>query len=151
MNKEDKLKQFLKKVESCKLTAYLDTANIATIAYGTTRYPNGTHVQEGDTCTQQQADAWLDYHLVIHVYPIINRLVNSDEPNGIWIALCSLIYNVGHFGSSIIEALINHDLNALAAAFRLYNKQTINGKLVVCQGLVNRREKEIELFLPKGK
>lgn len=151
MTKEEKLKQFLKSpaIENCKLKAYLDSAGNATIGCGTTRRPDGTHVNLGDTCTQQQADYWLDYHLISHVYPIIDNSVIPSEPEGVWIALCSLIYNTGHFGSSILIALSKYDLNALAATFRLYNKQTINGKLVVCQGLVNRREREIELFLPK--
>lgn len=151
MTKEEQLIEFLKRpdIEGCKLTAYLDSAGIATIGVGTTRRPDGTHVQLGDVCTQQQADDWLIYHLQFYVYPIVNNAINPQCPSNVWIALCSFIYNEGHFGESILKALATDDLNAVAASFRLYNKITINGNLEVCQGLVNRREKEIELFLPK--
>lgn len=46
---------FTKSNEACRLTAYLDTLGIWTIGWGHTE-----GVQEGDTCTQGQADAWFD-------------------------------------------------------------------------------------------
>jgi GH24 family phage-related lysozyme (muramidase) len=45
----------IKKFEGCKLQAYYDAINVPTIAYGRTK-----GVTIGDTCTQEQADKWLE-------------------------------------------------------------------------------------------
>ena len=43
----------IKKFEGCKLEAYRCAADVPTIAWGRTK-----DVMMGDTCTQEQADAW---------------------------------------------------------------------------------------------
>ena len=48
----------IKKFEGCKLQAYYDAINVPTIAYGRTK-----GVTIGDTCTQEQADKWLEEEL----------------------------------------------------------------------------------------
>ena len=49
----------IKKFEGCKLEAYLCPAQKWTIAYGRIK-----DVKEGDTCTQEQAEAWLEEELI---------------------------------------------------------------------------------------
>ena len=62
----------IKKFEGCKLEAYYDVVNVLTIAYGRTK-----NVQAGDTCTQEQADAWLKEEL--HKYgEYVNNAVKVD-------------------------------------------------------------------------
>ena len=51
-------KSLIKKFEGCKLEAYLCAAGVPTIAWGRTK-----DVKMGDTCTQEEADAWLDEEL----------------------------------------------------------------------------------------
>jgi len=48
-------RDLIKKWEGCKLKAYLDGGGVPTIGYGHIK-----GIQLGDTCTQAQADAWLD-------------------------------------------------------------------------------------------
>lgn len=45
--------------EGLYLSAYLDSRNVPTIGWGRIEYDNGTKVKLGDTCTQEQAEAWL--------------------------------------------------------------------------------------------
>ena len=45
---------FISSFEGCRLTAYRCSAGVWTIGFGHTK-----GVSEGDTCTQEQANAWL--------------------------------------------------------------------------------------------
>ena len=126
--------------EKCELSAYLPTPNdVPTIGWGHTR-----GVAMGDTCTQEQADAWflediawvqdcLDAH--IHV-PITQH--ETD-------ALASLCYNIGceQFRKSTLVRLINEErFDEVPAQFLRWDKQ--NGKPLA--GLTRRREAEKKLF-----
>jgi GH24 family phage-related lysozyme (muramidase) len=44
------------------LTAYKDGAGVWTIGRGTTIYPDGSHVKQGDTCTLEQAEEYCTHH-----------------------------------------------------------------------------------------
>ena len=62
----------IKKFEGCKLESYYDAVDVLTIAYGRTK-----GVKAGDTCTQEQADAWLEEEL--HEYGgYVNDAVKVD-------------------------------------------------------------------------
>ena len=50
----------IKSFEGLRTTAYLDSAGIWTIGYGTIKYPNGTRVAKGDTISQAQAQSYLE-------------------------------------------------------------------------------------------
>lgn len=81
----------IKQFEGCRLSAYRCPAGIPTIGWGRTQ-----GVQLGDTCTQQQADAWLEEE----VQNILHRLGQSIPhwqemaPNQ-QAALASFAYNLG--------------------------------------------------------
>ncbi len=130
----------IKSFEQCRLSAYLPTPNdVPTIGWGTT-----DGVSLGDTCTQEEADAWfledlawvqdcLDAH--IHV-PITQH--ETD-------ALASLCYNIGceQFRKSTLVRLLNEsDFDGAAKQFLRWNKQ--DGHEL--KGLTVRREAEQELF-----
>lgn len=51
--------EMCKHFEGLFLDAYKDPVNVITIGYGRIRYPDGTKVQMGDKCTEQEAEAWL--------------------------------------------------------------------------------------------
>jgi lysozyme len=81
--------------EGCVLHAYRDKAHIWTIGWGTTHYPDGKAVQEGDTCTQAEADAYFMAHLApmaLQVYQLTQR---NDLTQAQVDALCCLVYNIG--------------------------------------------------------
>ena len=130
--------------------AYLDPSGIWTIGYGTTRYPNGTKVQSGDTCTKQQADEWKAFDLLrfeanVMKFDSIYRH-NQNEFD----ALVSFAYNIGS-----IDALTtkngkpgSRNRTEIAQAMPNYNKaRDKNNHLIVLSGLVRRREAERVLYL----
>lgn len=134
----------IKKWEGCKLTAYLDGGGVWTIGYGTTFYPDGTRVKEGDTCTQEQADAWLQGHANDLVFELLNEVKVTLNANQIKALVC-FIYNIGMgaFKKSTMLRLIN-DGKVLEAAEQFIRWNKDNG--VVVPGLTNRRLDEKKLF-----
>ena len=83
----------IKQFEGCRLSAYRCPAGIPTIGWGKT-----AGVAMGDTCTQEQADNWLDEEI-----GAIQRYLATSIPH--WTemlpthraALTSFAYNVGRF------------------------------------------------------
>jgi len=125
--------------ESCRLSAYLDSAGIPTIAWGHT-----AGVKLGDTCTQAQADAWLLEDLQSAVNTV-NRLVTYPVGQNIFDSLCDFVYNVGsgNFEHSTLLQLLNQgELSAAAAQFERWDRA---GGVEVA-GLLRRRQAEEALF-----
>jgi lysozyme len=149
--------------EGLKLKAYPDTKGIATIGYGTIRYPGGSPVKLGDTITQAQAEEYMNNHLAEKVYGKVNDLcAGTPVPDKVYAALCSLVYNVGDgvlVNDSFMKCILTQDWGSLkmvgdevhttglASVFIQYNKQRVNGVLEVVPGLTNRRIIEIQYFL----
>ena len=136
--------------EGLVLTAYKDVAGIWTIGYGTTYYPNGEHVSEGDTCTKEEAQACL----VNHSMGFIDHL-DATLPNNInqaqFDSLCDFIYNLGQgaWDSSSLRILINTnptDYDNITNDFCKWDKAHVNGQLVEVGDLLNRRKHEAYLY-----
>lgn len=140
MNVSDKGLDLIRHFESLRLEAYLDTGNVPTIGWGHTK-----GVQMGDTCTREQADAWLfddcasaehDVRATVHV-PL-----NQNQFD----ALVSFVYNIGgkQFANSTLLLLLNRGAY-VAAAEQLTRWNKDNG--VTLAGLTKRRLMEEDLFL----
>ena len=136
----------VKSFEGFSAEPYLCPADVWTIGYGTTRYPNGERVKEADAkCNNQQASGWLHYHLNKSLEVVVNACETDLNENQI-AALTSFVYNVGigAFGRSTLLKRINSgDLDDVPTQLRRWNKA--GGKVLA--GLVRRREAEIELWL----
>ncbi len=132
--------ELLEKVENCKLESYQDEGGIWTIAIGCTHYINGEPVGPNQTCTLEQAHILLKYHLEKYVYPLLAHYL--DIPPRIYAALCSFIYNEGHLGPSLKNAIMLKQWTRLPDCFREYI--IVKGR--ISQGLKNRREEEINFF-----
>lgn len=100
-------------------------------------------VHEGDTCTPEQADEMLTEDLVWvessvgHVTVVLGQ--NQYD------ALCSFCYNIGQsnfLGSTLLEVLNAGNYWQVPNEMRRWNKSTG----VVSNGLINRRQAEIELW-----
>lgn len=78
---------FVKTTEGCQLSAYRDAEGFS-IGYG------HFGVEEGDICTQAQADEWLQQDLS-RVAEAVNRAVTRGLKQGQFDALCDFAYNVG--------------------------------------------------------
>ena len=136
---------FIATFESLRLVAYLCPANIWTIGWGTTVYPNGIKVKKGDTCTVDQAKAYKSHDLN-RFQKCVNDAVTVPINQNQFDALVSLIYNIGEAAfksSTLLKKLNAADYNGAADQFLVWNKS--KGK--VLNGLVNRRAAERMLFL----
>jgi lysozyme len=129
----------IKKFEGCKLEAYYDAVNVLTIAYGRTK-----GVKAGDTCTQEQADAWLEEELQEYG-GYVNEAVNVPLSQNQFDALVSWTYNLGPSNlnkSTMLKVLNNGEYEEVPAQMRRWNKA--GGK--VLEGLTRRRNAESLLF-----
>ena len=80
--------------ESCRLEAYMDSANIWTIGWGTTRYFGGSRVKEGDKRTQEEVDRYFAFDL--HRFEDEIDMLTVDGLDQVQFdALVSFGYNVG--------------------------------------------------------
>jgi hypothetical protein len=53
----------IKNYKKYRLGPNLGFFSFRTIGWGTIKYPDGTPVRQGDTCTQAQADYYLEYEV----------------------------------------------------------------------------------------
>lgn len=131
--------------EDLKLHAYDDGVGVWSIGFGTTVYPTGVRVKQGDRCTLEQVHSFFQYDLK-RFEKAINEAVKVPISQNQFDALVSLAYNIG--SNAFKDSTLLKYLNALAyqdAAdqFLVWNK--VGGK--VLKGLVRRREAERSLFL----
>jgi GH24 family phage-related lysozyme (muramidase) len=142
----------IKEFEGVHLSAYPDPLHgwdVATIGYGTTRYPNGGKVQRGDKITVIDANELLE----LEVERIAEKLRSSVPFWGAMssnkqCALISFAYNLGagFYGSAGFETigkrLKDKDWGAVPAAMELYRNPGTN----VEAGLLRRRRAEGRLW-----
>lgn len=130
----------VKQSENCCLEAFKPVEKDPwTIGWGRTK-----GVSEGDTCTQEQADAWLVEDMQEAVDAVL-RLVTVNLTQGQFAALVDFVYNegAGNFAHSTLLKYINHNDMGLAAE-EFPKWVYAHGK--VLGGLVTRRLREQALF-----
>lgn len=135
---------FIQSLEGTKLQAYQDIKGVWTIGTGTTVYPNGNRVQQGDTCTQEQANQYF-FHDLQRFVNTVNTLVGVPLNQNQFNALVSFVYNVGataFANSTLLKKLNAGDYQGAKAQFPSWSYS--GGQY--SQGLNNRRIKEQQLF-----
>lgn len=131
--------------EGLRLKAYDDGVGVWTIGYGTTKYPNGIRVKKGDTCTLEQAKAYMQNDLKAFEQTV-NNTVKVPVSQNQFDALVSLAYNIGSTAfknSTLVRQLNEGNYKAAANQFNVW----VNAGGKRMQGLVNRRAAERTLFL----
>ena len=131
--------------EGLRLKAYDDGVGVWTIGFGTTKYPNGIRVKKGDTCTLDQAKAYMQNDLK-SFEQTVNNTVKVPLNQNQFDALVSLAYNIGTNAfskSTLVKKLNSNDIRGAADQFDLW----VNAGGESMQGLVNRRTVEKALFL----
>ena len=129
--------------EGCSLVAIKDV-NRWQIGWGDDFYPDGKAVREGDTCTQEQADAW--FLMRINQFEdAVNGAVSVSLNQNQFDALVSLCENIG--AQAFIDSTLVKDLNyglfsPASTQFPRWNK--VNG--LPNAGLTKRRLAEQALF-----
>lgn len=145
--------------EGCELVAYPDPGTGAepwTIGRGSTEI-DGRPVRPGDTCTETQADAWMQQDLRASFNVVIHALtveLNGDQLG----ALTSFVNNVGPGEAGVKDGFIwlangEHstmltlieagNFTAAAGQFQLWNR----GGGRPMRGLTRRRSVERSVFL----
>lgn len=137
--------ELIKHFEGLRLKAYLCPAKKWTIGWGTTFYPNGNAVQEGDTCTEEEAHQFLLTNLIKFeecVYDLLEYEVEQWQFD----ALISFVYNFGctKFKNSTLLKIINVNPNASSIPAELSKWKHANGR--VEPELVRRRAAESVLY-----
>jgi len=143
----EKATTLIMKYEGFRANAYLDSAGVLTIGYGTTH-----GVVPRMTCTKTQAKSWLMEHISKDLDALTtwceseNISLNTDQTA----AILSFTYNVGFsafLGSSIARDLKLGKYKDAAGHFTKWNKIRVGEKLVTLEGLTKRRHEEKRLFL----
>lgn len=133
--------------EDTRLKAYDDGVGVWTIGIGTTVYPSGNKVKQGDTCTLDQAKSYFKQDLA-KFEKTVNDSVKVSLSQNQFDALVSLAYNIGSSAfkdSTLLKKLNKIDYQGAADQFPLWNKA--KGKIL--NGLTRRRAAERALFLKK--
>lgn len=132
--------EIVKSFEKLKLRAYLPTKDdVWTIGYGHTK-----GVRPGDTCTVEQAYAWLREDCG-EAERAVNQFTLTPLSQEQFDALVSLTFNIGVGAfrrSTLLTLLDQRQYSKAAAQFDRWNKQKGN----VLNGLTRRRKIERELF-----
>lgn len=135
----------IKRWEGCRLKAYKDVAGVWTVGYGLTSRAGFIDVGPDTTLTQEEADWYLEQvvnDFASKIQPAITAPINENQ----FAAFVSLAYNIGVGAfkqSSALRRFNAGEIDLVPKAIRMWKKA--GGKTV--QGLVNRREAEVQLFL----
>ncbi len=139
---QDLLKQLECVGSKPALVAYQDGAGIWTIGVGHTR-----NVHAGLTCTEAQADQWLDDDLR-GIEQAIATCVKITLTQSQYDALVIWDFNTGALLSSkrLLTLINNGKFSEASTLMQRYNHIHADGKLVVSPGLTNRRTAEAALW-----
>lgn len=140
-------KDLIKQFEAFRGVPYLCPADVASIGYGSTVYPDGRKVKLSDkTITKEEGDALFDITLITYENAV-NKAVAVPLTQNQFDACVSLCYNIGqtNFSTSTLVKMLNAKtaVDLIAPQFLRWNR--FKGK--VSAGLTHRREVEMNLFL----
>lgn len=128
--------------EGCKLKAYKDSTGVWTIGYGHT-----SHVFEGMTCTEPQADLWLQCDITVAAN-VVNFYVTIQLSQHEFDALVDFTFNLGSgrlHTSTLLKLVNSGKFEEAAQEFEKWGKA---GGVAVA-GLMRRRIAERDEFLSK--
>ena len=133
---------FLKEHEGYRDKAYQDQAGVWTIGYGRTTNPDGSPISPGQTTNQEKEDKWLDKRAAADraATEKFAEKHGYDWDDQQMDALASFRYNIGNLDQ--LTAGGTRTTDQIAEYLPKYNKA--GGK--VSEGLVNRRQAELDIF-----
>jgi lysozyme len=138
---------FIKEAEGLRLKSYRDSGGVLTIGWGHT----GPDVTSGMTITEDRAEVLLANDMRVASDAVAATVTVPITENQLAI-LTSLTLNIGTGGwrrSTVLRRLNNKNYAGAADAMLMWNKvrNKTTRALEVNEGLVNRRERERDLFL----
>ena len=138
--------ELIKAFEGFKAKPYKCPADVPTIGYGATYYPNGDKVK----MTDPPIDEWVATELLAVILEefegYVNSYVTSTLNDNQFSALVSFTYNLGpaNLRSSTLLKKVNRDPNDPSIADEFAKWVKAGGKTL--KGLVRRRKAEAELY-----
>ena len=138
--------ELIKSFEGFYAKPYLCPANVATIGYGTTVYPNGVKVKLSDvSITKETATSYLMDNLTTYEKSV-DAFCRDDISQNQFDALVSFCYNVGSTAlkSSTLLKKVNANPNDPEIKFEFLKWNRGGGR--VLKGLTRRREAEVQLY-----
>lgn len=127
------------------LRAYKCPAGVWTIGIGTTVYPNGQRVKEGDVITKDQAYEYLKFDLSNTEKQVDSYTVDVINQNQ-FDALISFAYNLGVNALRSSTLLKKVNANPIDPSIRNEFNRWIHAGGQVLPGLVARRAAEADLY-----
>jgi len=135
----------IKNFEGLRLEAYLCSAKVPTVGYGSTFFEDGTKVKLGDKITKKRAEELLDF-MVLQFANQVDKHIKVPLSENKFGALVSFAYNVGvsALSKSTLLKKVNTNPNdpSIKMEFLRWNKA--GGKILA--GLTKRREAEAKLY-----
>ncbi len=145
------------RAEGFRSDAYLCSAGIPTIGYGSIRYLDREPVQLGDTISRDEAEQLLTQYIATQIDPVIPRLIPRTLTQPQWDAFASFLYNFGFEktrGYSLTRVIAQGPKDNSLEALRAWEADVIHwwpvyrmagGKALL--GLYRRRVAELLTFL----
>lgn len=145
------------RAEGFRGDAYLCSAGVPTIGYGSIRYQDRDPVRLGDTISRDDAEALLTHYIATQIDPIIPRLIPRPLTQPQWDAFASFLYNFGYEktrGYSLTTRIAAGPADNTLEALRKWEAEIIHwwpvyrmagGKPLL--GLYRRRVAELLTFL----
>ncbi|MGX6962312.1 glycoside hydrolase family protein [Vagococcus xieshaowenii] len=137
--------QFIKQWEGERLQAYRDPAGVWTIGVGHTGPVNGQPIKAGLTITAKQSEQLLQTDIHTHTQ-VLKQVVTAPLTQHQFDALASFCFNLGPNiikDAALLQAINRQDWLETTNQMSRY----VHAGNVVLQGLVNRRQAEIQLFM----
>lgn len=135
----------MRDIEHLELDAFQDEGGVWTIGYGRTR---GVH--KGLRITAKVAEQMFRNDVAAFARQVAARLPPGVTNDNEFSAMVSLTYNIGapaYRTSTVLRLHLMGDHAGAGDAFRLFDKQHIDGVLVERPGLLARRNLERALYL----
>jgi lysozyme len=136
----------IKSFEGLFLKPYLCPANVATIGYGTIRYPNGTKVRITDVAiTEAKAMEYLMFE-INQKSRAIDPMLREDLTGNQFAALISFAYNLGE--GALRKSTLLKVVNAtpLSPQIRTEFQKWVYADGKKLNGLLRRRNAEADLY-----
>jgi lysozyme len=145
------------RAEGFRGDAYLCSAGVPTIGYGSIRYQDRDKVCLGDTISQDDAEKLLTHYIATQIDPMIPRLIPRPLTQPQWDAFASFLYNFGYEKTrsySLTKVIADGPTDNTLEALKAWEAKVIHwwpvyrmagGKPLL--GLYRRRVAELLTFL----
>ncbi len=145
------------RAEGFRSDAYLCSAGVPTIGYGSIRYQDRDPVRLGDTISRDDAEQLLSHYIATQIDPMVPRLITRPLTQPQYDAFASFLYNFGYEktrGYTLTKVIADGPEDNTLEALRAWEAKVIHwwpvyrmaaGKPLL--GLYRRRVAELLTFL----